>query len=215
MEGRLLGAILDGNGKAMFVAMDDIHHWLVTRSRSVRELRAWVSEFFVVVRYSLSRRLPGTPVDGARLVHDLSKAHRAQDIRIATRTHLLDLLAVSGAASSRLLPNTVRRIQEFIDTHYSEECTLDVLAVNISQSASHLSRLFKRHTGRNIVEYVNVMRVARAKQLLATGRFTVKQVSLKVGYADPGYFARVFRRLEGVSPSFFRNRVAVSTTPDS
>lgn len=214
MEGRLIGAILGSDRKGAFTAADDIHRWLVLRSRSVRELRTWTNEFFVVVRYSLSRRLPGIRIEGSRLLHDLAKARGGNDIRVASHGHLGELLSVCAGCTGGV-PNTVRRTQEYIEAHFFEECSLGALAANIRQSTSHLSRLFKRYTGLNVVEYVNAIRVLRARQLLTIGRFTVKEVSLKVGYANPGYFARVFRRLEGVSPSVFRDRVTAPTDSDS
>ncbi len=100
----------------------------------------------------------------------------------------------------------VRRAREHIDHHYMEELTLESLAELASVSAYHLSRLFRRETGKTVVGYITDRRLAVARELLAEGRLSVKEVSARAGFGDPSYFSRVFTRKEGVSPSDYRRQ---------
>lgn len=100
----------------------------------------------------------------------------------------------------------VERTREYIHRHYMEELTLDRLAETAGISEYHLSRLFKRETGKTVVSYITDERLRIARELLAEGSLSVKEVSARSGFGDPSYFSRVFLRREGVSPTDFRRR---------
>ncbi|MFW6214373.1 MAG: response regulator [Alkalispirochaetaceae bacterium] len=101
----------------------------------------------------------------------------------------------------------VERVQEYVDRHYMEELSLDLLADVAGISPFHLSRLFKGEVGKTVGGYITERRLSVARELLCQGRLSVKEVSAKTGFADPSYFSRVFLRREGVAPSDFRRRV--------
>ncbi len=81
------------------------------------------------------------------------------------------------------------------------------LAQWLGCSADYLSHLFHQETGVKLVEAVNTQRIAHAKALLEDTGLSVAEIAWASGYNDPNYFARVFRRLVGTSPSRFRNRL--------
>lgn len=98
----------------------------------------------------------------------------------------------------------VRRVKEHIDHHYMEDLTLESLAKVASLSAYHLSRLFRKESGRTVVGYITERRLSVARDLLSEGTLSVKEVSARAGFADASYFGRVFARAEGVSPGEYR-----------
>lgn len=69
---------------------------------------------------------------------------------------------------------------------------------------TYLYRLFKQQTGTSIVEYINRRRISRAEVMLIDMKVSVKDVALSVGFSDPMYFSRVFKRLNGITPTKFR-----------
>lgn len=81
------------------------------------------------------------------------------------------------------------------------EVSIGSIAAGLDLSSSHLSRLFKRATGDTFEHYVIAGRVARAKRLLLDPLLNISQVAEQCGFSDPSYFARVFRRVAGCSPT--------------
>ena len=69
----------------------------------------------------------------------------------------------------------------------------------------HFSKVFKEETGKNYIEWLTNYRMDVAKGLLMEGKQTIKEVCFKVGYNDPNYFSRIFKKIEGYSPSEFLN----------
>jgi AraC-like DNA-binding protein len=100
----------------------------------------------------------------------------------------------------------VGRAVEFIKLQFAGKVTLDSLAMVSGTSKAHLCRLFRRETGVTVIQYLNRHRVEEAKRILDAGAASVTDAAVAVGFDDPDYFAKVFRRLEGIPPSSYRAR---------
>lgn len=101
-------------------------------------------------------------------------------------------------------PFDVHRLQSFIHNRLSGGITLAELARQAGLSPTHFIRVFKRHFAISPMAYVIQKRVGLACSLLTETFMPLKQISLKVGYDDPYYFSRLFRKILGVSPSAYR-----------
>jgi two-component system response regulator YesN len=92
-----------------------------------------------------------------------------------------------------------------MEERYAEDLSLDAVAAELGVSPSHLSRLLGRQAGLGFADCLGRLRVERAKAFLASGRNSIKEASVMVGFRDPAYFARVFRRFCGMSPAEYRS----------
>ncbi len=95
----------------------------------------------------------------------------------------------------------VKITQEFLEAHYAEDITLDDVAAQVNISSQYFSKLIKKTTGFNFTEWLSMLRVKKAKELLTDTNLTVKEVCYKVGYKDPNYFSRIFKKKMGITPS--------------
>jgi len=105
---------------------------------------------------------------------------------------------------SREASSLVERCLGYIHENYAQEFGIEVLAATVSVSPSYLYRLFKKKMSLTPMHYRNVVRVDKAKLLLADRALTVGTVAERVGFDDSKYFARVFKELAGMSPSAYR-----------
>lgn len=133
----------------------------------------------------------------------------------------LDLLCtqlVRGHSSFAALPDPepkrggladwqVKRVTNYMRNMMEQEIGLDELACLVHLSRFHFCTAFKKATGRNPHETLTMMRVARAKDLLADPDMPVTEIGLCVGYQTPSSFAASFRKIVGMSPSEFRRRM--------
>ena len=94
----------------------------------------------------------------------------------------------------------------YIQTHYDEPLSLGDIASYIGMSEQHLIRTFRKESGVTPIEYLKRYRIRQAKQLLAAGSLSITKVAMAVGFSDSSYFARVFRREVGMSPSAYQSR---------
>lgn len=96
----------------------------------------------------------------------------------------------------------VDQLKRFLEAHYRERLTAQVISDSLGYSYAYLSRVFSRATGMTITDYIHYLRVEEARVLLLemNDYQSIQDIAASVGYTDPSYFARVFRKREGVSP---------------
>ena len=110
---------------------------------------------------------------------------------------------VYATRETRNVP-VVSQAVSYIREHFREELTLDDVAQAVHFSPYYVSRLFKEELGLNFIEYVTRIRIDEAKRLLLHTNQTVSEIALSVGYQDPSYFTKVFKKMEGRTPTQFR-----------
>lgn len=101
---------------------------------------------------------------------------------------------------------TLRAVLEHVSAHMDAPHTLASLAAVTGMSPSHLGRTIRATTGTSVMAAVERIRMDAARELLAHTDLTVTQVAARVGYPDPLYFSRRFRRDAGISPRIWRLR---------
>lgn len=99
----------------------------------------------------------------------------------------------------------VIKAQQFVIQHVTEKITLEDMANHLNMNSSYFSRLFKRETNQNFIEYVNRVKLQKAKELLQQSNKPVEEISSYLGYANKSYFIKLFKRELGMKPSEFSN----------
>ena len=95
----------------------------------------------------------------------------------------------------------VKQALDYMERNYNTEISLDEVAKYVGVSPQHFSKIFKLETGTNYVDWITELRMEQAKQYLTEGRRTIKEICYLVGYKDPNYFSRIFKKKFGISPS--------------
>lgn len=98
----------------------------------------------------------------------------------------------------------VTRAAIYLQQHFPEDISLEQIASLAAVSPEHFSRLFKRESGMGFREYLNLLRLQKAEQLLKQSpRKSVAEVSAACGFPDSNYFSVKFKKMYGVSPKQF------------
>ena len=98
----------------------------------------------------------------------------------------------------------IQKAAEYIRQNYRNKVTIDDIAQEVYLSSCYVSRIFKQSLGCTLMEYLTQVRVEEAKTMLKNPKYNVMQAAEESGFEDPGYFTRVFKKLEGITPSRFK-----------
>ncbi|MFJ7980410.1 helix-turn-helix transcriptional regulator [Lysinibacillus xylanilyticus] len=88
---------------------------------------------------------------------------------------------------------------QYIEDHYDEQLTISDVAKYINFSATHFSRLLKKETGRNFVDYVAFTRIIKSMPYLRKYDYTIEKISFICGFNTPNYFSLTFKKYVGIS----------------
>lgn len=98
-------------------------------------------------------------------------------------------------------------LRVWVRQHYTEDLSLEAAAENMGMSPFYFSRQVKAVTGKTFLEFFTEYRIEKAKKRLRSTELSISDIGRSVGYADSNYFAKVFKRTTGCTPSVYRNTV--------
>ena len=98
-------------------------------------------------------------------------------------------------------------VLDFISNSYNMDISLSVVAEKFGLSNYQLSKLFKKATGENFIDYLSRLRVDKSKKLMLESEKSIYEIAESVGYANVQTFIRVFKKLEGTTPGQFKEDI--------
>lgn len=160
------------------------HHWQF-RSGHFTELLAAIE---TIIRYNEE------PTDDTDIL-------TAQQI-----VNILTLICTESGERNELLSDKLKSILHYLDEHYTEHISLDLLSEQFFISKYYLSREFKKEYGITIIQYILAKKITNAKELLRYSSASIEEIAALCGIDDASYFNKVFRKMEGCTASEYRRR---------
>lgn len=100
----------------------------------------------------------------------------------------------------------VSKAREYIQENFRKEISLDDVSREVNVSPYYFSKLFKEESGENFIEYLTRLRIDEARTLLESRDMSIKEIGIQVGYSDPNYFSRIFKKQTGMTPREYREQ---------
>ncbi|WP_058301108.1 response regulator transcription factor [Gorillibacterium timonense] len=187
-------ALREGNFKKF---KEILERWqkLVERARCLNEQEA--RKVYEGLLFMLDERKPDAEAAGTGETFAELSASFNRVIERAT--------AEKDSSELKLYSLLIRNVIRYLQEHYTEDLSLKLLAEQFQVSPNYVSRLFKQEVGRGIFEYINEIRIEKAKALLKDYRYKIYEIAEMVGFNSQTHFSTVFQRLTGVSPKEYRN----------
>ncbi|OBZ17091.1 AraC family transcriptional regulator [Bacillus sp. FJAT-26390] len=138
---------------------------------------------------------------------DWEKTEPISRLRVKALLHqfvyeLMNQMQLQGIRSEKR--DLAAQIISIINHRYAEPITLESLSESLNYSVPHLSSYFKSRTGLSPIDYLIKIRMDKAAELLLETDATLKEIAAGVGYQDPYYLGRLFKKHNGLSPSHYR-----------
>jgi len=134
---------------------------------------------------------------------DIISCLTAEELRDVTLEAVADYFSAFENYKTRKKSDVIEQASKYIRENLQEDTTVKELADIVHMNASYLSVLFKKEMGITISEYVNNLRIEKAKRLLKQG-YKVFDIARQVGYKNPSYFAYQFKKSVGLTPAEYR-----------
>jgi len=183
----------------------EIRDWFYVSDTAVEEKKQFILELTTVLRHSAAFQSPSGIITEA--VPNLSVFDPPDHMISSFKLFLNKLMSELEHIREIENDSAVEQGCRYIEENFTWDISLEDAAEHCGLSSFYFSRLFKRKKKITFIDYLTNRRMEEARRLLADGGLSIKEISGMTGYSDPNYFTRVFKRVEGLSPSAYRSKI--------
>ena len=139
---------------------------------------------------------------------------RAGNFKILIQTTIDYATLVQRTKSTLQHPQIVRKCVQYISSHTHENIALEQLTEGSEYSKEYIAKLFRKHMGMSVSDYILKTKIDEAKQLLRQGK-SRSEVACILNYASQSYFIRRFKKQTSITPKLYRNLLKSDSTADN
>ena len=136
----------------------------------------------------------------------VSQIFRLENLRQYYLQFFVNITVLLKKDSIYAVDDVVEKIQVYMEHNYQKDLTQDFIASLFYMNRSYLSTLFKARTGTKFIDYLNDVRIGKAKEYLSDSERKMYQISRQVGYDNVKYFFRIFKKRTGMTPEQYRQK---------
>ena len=161
-----------------------------------------------------TRFKPGNLTPYTDCLNNLYLLHKDQDflMELSSNKYITDLITLcylehrQDPDKEHSISEKLQQIRKYIELHFSEKISLNLLSEKFYISKYHLAREYKKQFGNTIVGDLTAKRISGSKSLLRFSAYPVEQIGIMCGFQDAGYFIKVFKLSEGLTPLAYRKK---------
>lgn len=143
------------------------------------------------------------PVDEKELILVLEEALR--QVENESKENVSENKNFDNTEFSDMKMSAIRtRISDYLESRYMDDISLSDIAGELNYSDAYFSKVFKKCFNKGFIVYLTELRIEKSKILLEDFFVNIKDISAKVGFRDSNYYTKVFKRMEGLTPSEYR-----------
>ncbi|MBU9723701.1 MULTISPECIES: response regulator [Bacillaceae] len=132
-------------------------------------------------------------------------------VKEAAKVELTNIIHSIATWRKDDMKGQLARAKDYINNHFHlKSISLEMVAEEVGLSSYYLSKLFKDRYGKTFIDYLTEVRINKAKGFLLDPKKPLKEIAINIGYKDPNYFSRVFKKETGLNPSEYREKHSLS-----
>jgi two-component system response regulator YesN len=205
-EKLLLKNVASGDKDACLMAFDRIFEWLREEYGSNKqEIASGLTELVVMLGHIAKEYGAEADTAGRDFLNEFFAIDDINVLRVWLKKRIRDVCEAISGIRDKKLSGVIVSAKEYIAKNYSREITLEELSKEVNVSPNYFSKLFKDETGGNFIDYLTMLRIEKAKKMLCDSNYVNKEICYQIGYSDPNYFSRIFKKIVGVTPTEYRS----------
>lgn len=207
-ERSLVQKVKSGNGESVSQVLKDI----IKCINECKLERESIKKFYwntISMIYTLTNTIKAEEEGGSRGITEIYAALDQCQSSVEMNSVLSELsLNIANCINSynrRTINSTLQKAMDYIKQNYNEAITLNDVAEHTYVSIYYLSRMFTKELGKNYVDYLNEVRIEKAKEYLKDSCYKTYEIAELVGIKDAHYFSKIFKKYTGVTPSEYKS----------
>ncbi len=160
----------------------------------------------------VSLHMTGKDPDTKSLLEAGRRARSFAEMKTYFKEYILDYTRLLKHSAAKEEQKDIQKIREYIDVHYRENLSLEVMAGEFYMNPYYFSAYFKKQTGTGFKEYVSYVRLQHAISLLLTTSMKTYEIAAQVGFSDARAFTDAFVKKYGETPAVYKKRILADQT---
>lgn len=206
-EKSILKKISCGETDAALSSFESLYGWILNRyGTNLNALKAAMLPLVVLIfNVPGSQNLGSEEYSSSNYVNNFLALQNHDAVSAWVRNVIREVSAAMTMIREKDLSPVIRIATDYIAQNYNRNITLEDTAGAVNVSPTYFSKVFKDEVGNTFIDYLTMLRIRKAKQLIGEGRLSNKEICDVIGYADPNYFSRVFKKNAGATPTEYRS----------
>ena len=207
LEYDLNNAISNGDLEA---ALDVSNRLFTTDDLPFFTQKVYVFDSFIIVTDIINNYItnPSHKIDALNYVASIIQAGNVDELKKSFDDLLIYVFEITSPNEETETKDIILKIRKYVAANYMDQfLSVGSIADALDRNPKYISRVFKEETGEGLLDYINSHRIAKAKELILSRRYTLKEVSEMVGYTSIQAFRRAFIKLTGETPSKFNENM--------
>lgn len=205
-EKELCMSIFNGQEDEMILIADQILDHIIYASNDINAIRLKLYEFFILLNRYLNKESQMKHPVPDYLFNELKNIESRGEARTYIHRYLFGIMEEIEEQKMNKTPAILDKAVKYIQDNYAEGITLEEVAFEIGFSTYYFGKMFKKTFKSSFTDYLSNVRINQAKLLLRNPDLTIKDITYDIGFMDPNYFTRVFKKSEGLTPTEYRNK---------
>lgn len=206
-EKRLIHMILVEDIDGAIKVFEEIFLWLTANYKEdIDNIKSSLLELLIVLKRSIPFEIDNKDFSDESFLTNILKFNDISAIKVNYINHLRNIVQSIRDSREKELNGIISKAIRFIEKNYNKNISLDDVAKEINMSYHYFSKFFKDSIGKNFVDYLTELRIDKSKEMLKDFNISIKEISYGVGYSDPNYFSKIFKKVTGMSPTEYREK---------
>jgi two-component system response regulator YesN len=206
-ERNLCDGISKGRQEDVSAALENLMAWVVASCRTIEDIHLKLFEIIVMETRTAAgfEHIDSKLLDTASYWEDIRSIQTVKEIQEYMQKTASEIVQGINNVRNMNLNEQISQAIDFIKNNYEKDINLEDVAKVVSLSPYYFSKLFKNVTGENFIDYLTRFRMSLAASLLKEGYSNIKGICYRVGYNDPNYFSKLFKRYYQMNPSEYKD----------
>lgn len=206
---RLASHYLKGDSSGLEDLINECISELLDQTQNIQHIKAKLMELIISVKKADPRKDFGTDREDDEFLHRFIDASQISELKKVLYDYLNAEMLENANKKESTHHGVISKAMKFIDSNYHNNISLNDVAESINMSYFYFSRLFKESTGKSFSDYLTEYRIDKSIELMKDDQLSIKQISYDIGYNDPNYFSKIFKKLKGITPTDYRGRMGL------
>ena len=197
--------MLTGNIHGAKETFKDLYFWLINNyGEDIDRIKSKLIDLLFVIEKALPYKVDVFAKSKQVYILSILKIYSKEELE-AQFIHIITELAIEIQEQIRSeIDGIIPTVLKYLNNNYSENITLDDAAKSVNLSYHYFSKIFKDEVGKNFIDYLTELRIEKSMKFLENQRLSIKEVCHKIGYNDPNYYCKIFKKVTGMTPTEFR-----------